>query len=365
MPLLLVPCSAARSAFERWAAWIKAAWIRTAMLILRVALGTRVFLHVRGGARELEELKSTRAPVLLVANHRTTFCYAWIWCLAARLHLQGFRIVLMHTLKHIPGLGWAMQCFGFAFIKRNLGSRGCDGGGGVQLDTVSSTIQAACRGSSPLTLLLFPEGRDLNQRSIQASNEYADQHGLRHYKQVIHPKTGGFARAWETLSELRSLSSPPVLVDATLAFVDYTPGEIPDPVSMFLLGRSPPEVHIAIEIIPSPPQKDTLKSYCQELFARKEEALSAFYAGGGLEPIRGFDAFIASIGDVVSSAFLFALFEAVAVGLCFLLDFRTLCAYAGVESLVFILIGLCGGADNLLLWHAKRWQRCSAREPLL
>ena len=44
---------------------------------------------------------------------------------------------------------------------------------------------------SKITILLFPEGTDLSDSNIEKSNDFAREHGLQEYRQVLHPKPAG------------------------------------------------------------------------------------------------------------------------------------------------------------------------------
>lgn len=374
--LLLVPLAAARHAFEQWASFWKVSWLGAAVGILRVGLGTQVLLHYPGGAAGLRALGDGGQEILVISNHRTTLSWAWLWGAAAALgRLRGWKIVLMHSLKHVPGFGWAMQCFGFAFVRRN--SKEGSSGAGSEITTMTRTVEAH-GGAAPLTLLLFPEGRDLTDRSTLASNNWADAQTpkLPHLKHVIHPKTAGFVATWQALESRGTPTwrehNPPVLLDSTESYIDYVPGEVPTPVSMFVLGRCPKAVHLHLELVTSPmPDPQNSEQACRRLFAAKEEKLGIFYASpdyteGKVNAAGAPGAAWTVMGTSLGGLAAFTLLEVVAAGLWWLVGalpgFLVLVALA----LVFVAISCAGGVDGLLLWHSRRWPgKVVAREPPL
>merc|ERR1711937_486306 len=77
----------------------------------------------------------------------------------------------------------------------------------------------------------------------------------------------------------------PVLLDVTLAYVDYEIDERPSPLSIFLLGRCPSEIHICVDVV-APPEDGAVTAVCRELFAKKEARLTMFYDALRQEPLR-------------------------------------------------------------------------------
>eukprot|EP00927_Polykrikos_kofoidii_P028936 TRINITY_DN25112_c0_g1_i1.p1 TRINITY_DN25112_c0_g1~~TRINITY_DN25112_c0_g1_i1.p1 ORF type:complete len:393 (-),score=34.29 TRINITY_DN25112_c0_g1_i1:84-1091(-) len=323
------------------------------------------------------QTRGDHSPVLMIANHRTVLCWAWLWGLALHLsRLRGLRIAVMHPLKHMPGLGWSMQFSGFPFLKRALGRSSVRGQSEAQLQTLRRSIHESRDGPHPLALLVFPEGRDLNARTIQASNDFADRHDppLEHYTQVLHPKTAGFAAAIEAMGDMFDSDEIPRLVDTTLAYVDYSPGERPTPMSVFLLGRCPREVHIVAEYVGAPSDSQSAQLLCRQLFQRKEDRLKEFYFAASSDSIsvalRGLvggppDRGVGVVGmyalALLLSVIAVAGFEIGVFALWYFIGSRIFFVVIGLESLLLVVCGVCcGGVDRLLLWHAATWRRCPA-----
>jgi len=86
---------------------------------------------------------------------------------------------------------------------------------------------------------------------------------------------------YAALAESKQSQHPPVLLDVTIGFEDFSPGEVPSPYSCFCLGRSPPKVHMLIEAIDIGVPDDA-NQLCAQLFATKEKRLSQFYAQPGV-----------------------------------------------------------------------------------
>jgi len=372
--LLLIPSSKARHVFEVWVAQLQEAMLYAVELLLRAGLGIRISFHVHGGLETLRVLHETSASILIVANHRTVTCFFWIGMLVSAMRrCQGFRIVTMDALRQLPFAGWVFQCFGFIFIRRSLGSA-C-GDASQHLGILRRAIASACGSPRPATILLFPEGRDLSERSIKASNAFADKHGLPRYEQVLHPKTAGFAEAWLALQDGSTAADPPWLLDLTLGYVDYVPGEMPNPISLFLLGRCPREIHITLEVVKGPGNRESAVEMCKELFARKETQLCAFYAApsdpAAFNRAASGPPIIARISGrgAAQAMILTMMLLGSATALRWWLGMSAFCMFLGAEVLFFVVVTLAGGVDKALLRHAETWrkpdQHCNLRAPML
>jgi len=365
LPLLLMPGVPARRSFCWWSGNMGEAWFGMAVALLRYGLGVQIFIHT-----PLEKTLACMAPggvdVLVISNHRSRVDWMFLWGLAAAMgRLGGFKIVLKDSLRKVPGVGWATQCLGFAFMRRN--DREAD------LATLQSTVKvhgdigAAC--GHPLLVLLFPEGTDLSENNVAKAHDYADKHGLPRHDFVLHPKTAGLVATWEALKRAAKAreGSPPVLLDVTLGYVDYQPGERPNEFALFLQGRCCREVHIFCEVVGEAhsPESD-VAALCRNLFMRKEQRLRDFYGGldqglpasavwanskcMSLESVPGVMSTMCGGIIFIASVEVAAVMIARRVGLvCTFLGLACGCA-------AFVAAGsMTGGIDRAILWHAHQW----------
>lgn len=373
LPLLLVPCAMARRSFSRWVGSIAAVFINASVFCIRFGFGIKTVVHIRGGARGLQELCDKHGDLLIIANHRTTIDWAFIWCLTSGVRrLRGLKIAVMHWFRFIPGVGWAGQCIQYAFMRG--GGRNTQG----DLHKLQRTVEAH-ESYTPLTLLVFPEGHDLNERNLAQSNRFADQQDppLPHYTQVLHPRTAGFSQTWTAFAQRCPTDAmmPPALVDTTIAYVDYVPHEIATPVGMFILGRSPPEVHILIEVVDVPACADAevLENLCRQLFAKKEERLNKFYDASSQEDrnqrignvsalTEGCEEFesamaVSSVARPLLSLLMCCTWSLVLATVCWF--FRQAALYIALYSccvaLIFTFTGCCGGIDGWIQRHEACW----------
>lgn len=289
----------------------------------------------------------------------------FLWGLAAAMgRLDGLKIVLKDSLRKIPGFGWATQCFGFAFMSRR--DRTAD------LATLR-TVAKCCGGRGSLAMLIFPEGTDLSESNIEKDRAFADKQGIKHYSQVLHPRTAGFVAAWEALNAVATAGGapPPALLDVTVAYVDYAAGERPSEKSVFLKGRACREVHVLLERVSCGIGPGEAEEKISALFAEKEARLGRFYApiASGSELPRPDVSSLAdgavtiSLGVSRGAALRMARgtmavmwVEALSLALAWRFGALRSLLYAGMSFSAFALMtSLAGGVDQVLFRHAARF----------
>lgn len=366
---MFLPGVAPRRAFRFLAHYVQVAWLATAILLLRVCLGTRTVIHAPGGAeRLLESFGPSRGDVLLAANHRTRLDWMFLWGLAAVLgRLGGLKIVLKDSLRKMPGFGWGTQCFGFPFMRRKNNRE-------QDLQTLRAAVELHGGHTGTLALLIFPEGTDLSKNSQVKDQAYAEKHGLPLYEQVLHPRSVGFAAAWTEMVRLsqETVSPAPALLDVTVGYVDYVAGERPSEASVFARGRSCREVHVLVELVGAPLDYDSAQECCRKLFDAKDQRLRAFYApcgsfhhgSGGLPDLTAFGESpgrpLLSLPGVPRCLFAgTAAVVALEIAVAFLarrLGVLPVCAAFGFSCAVFAaLTAGTGGIDQVQFRHAARW----------
>mmetsp|Transcript_147134 Transcript_147134/g.254804 ORF Transcript_147134/g.254804 Transcript_147134/m.254804 type:complete len:413 (-) Transcript_147134:30-1268(-) len=365
--LLLVPLAAARHCFLRWTSILCATWVRSTLFILRFGYGIKVIMHVRGGIQGLRDLCGN-ADILLLSNHRTTMDWVFLWGVGSiTLRLRGYKAVMMWWMRMIPGFGWAMQCQKNAFLKGRSTER--------HLNMLRRTVEVQDP-YLPTMLLLFPEGRDLTSKNVVNSNKFADQQDppLPHYAQVLHPRTAGFVNTWKAFVQ-RSANfrkASPILMDATVGYIDYRHGQRPTEGGVFFRGRSPSEIHVFVEVIDlaETTSDEDLDVLCKELFSKKEKRLVGFYeqsscnlgqdqakksaacAAALLEGEKGVEQVENNYG-LLSLAFMAYLVANTSFVACWWLGKYTmwLGVYCAVATLVFSIFGYFCGVDALIQQH--------------
>ena len=149
--IVLLPISGARGVYRWWVGATAAAWLTLAAALLEYIGGSRIVLT--------GELPTARTS-LLIANHHCRLDWMFVWCVCVRARTcSTLRIVLKEQLKSAPFFGWAMQAFGFIFLKRN--ARATD------VARIERTLRyVASQARCAATLLLFPEGTDLSDANL-------------------------------------------------------------------------------------------------------------------------------------------------------------------------------------------------------
>jgi len=257
------------------------------------------------------------------------------------------------------------QMLTYVFIDRGVDKKSSEKNSKAQLETIRAGMVASAGQSSPLVLVVFPEGRDLNPRSIQASNDYADKQGLPRYKHVLHPKTAGLTQIFQGLSDA---SVQPLLLEATLAYVDHKKHEIPDWQNTLFLGRPMREVHIRLQCRELPEQPD-LESSCKSIFREMEERLDLW---SGAETAEARQAILSKfLGFELAEPPVDALRECCGSQVCIVLVLFSLtvamhkviqlvgalrfCGAMAVNCLLWHVVTSRGGFDTFARWHAQRW----------
>eukprot|EP00405_Crypthecodinium_cohnii_P006269 CAMPEP_0194780182 /NCGR_PEP_ID=MMETSP0323_2-20130528/72982_1 /TAXON_ID=2866 ORGANISM="Crypthecodinium cohnii, Strain Seligo" /NCGR_SAMPLE_ID=MMETSP0323_2 /ASSEMBLY_ACC=CAM_ASM_000346 /LENGTH=299 /DNA_ID=CAMNT_0039718081 /DNA_START=51 /DNA_END=946 /DNA_ORIENTATION=- len=291
--------------------------------------------------------------VILIKNHRTRIDWMFTWGLCLALdRLGSLKIVMKDSLKKVPFFGWAMQHFGFTFLSRK--NRDHD------LATLkwSSSYQSHEPGSR-MTMLIFPEGTDLSSSNLEKSKAFATKAGLPVYREVLHPKIAGLGAV------VAGASTPTLMLDATIAYVEHTPGLRPNESGLFC-GKPPREVHIRIEDVTKKPTEEEVKEYCQKAFALKEQRLHSFYSPLREDPPQppNLAAFAADCEPLALrridgtachmfvSCLTFAALNAGAAVLWMRYPMHSL-VYLGIACLTSTTLTCCGGIDGLEKWNSR------------
>jgi hypothetical protein len=90
-------------------------------------------------------------------------------------------------------------------------------------------------------MLIFPEGTDYDKNTVERSNNFATEHNLPKYTQVLHPRTTGFVYIFNLLNAQRMINH---IDDVTVA---YDGGAIPRKEVDFVLGNLPKNIHFYMD----------------------------------------------------------------------------------------------------------------------
>ena len=126
--------------------------------------------------------------------------------------------------------------------------------------------------SYPLQLLIFPEGTDFCEESIEKSNSFAEKNNLPIYEYCLHPRVRGFTFLVEKMRSkgLQAVHNVTVGYPKNVCY-----GELD-----LLRGNFPKEIHFHLERYPVdslPLVTKDLENWCTKVWAEKEERLKNFY----------------------------------------------------------------------------------------
>uniref|UniRef100_A0A915C8T6 Phospholipid/glycerol acyltransferase domain-containing protein n=3 Tax=Parascaris univalens TaxID=6257 RepID=A0A915C8T6_PARUN len=221
-----------------------------------------VEFHISGDLIERD------APALIVMNHRTRLDWLFFWNALYKIDpwlLITEKISLKAPLKLIPGAGWAMECGGYIFLKRNLEN---------DMHVMDTMITYYSYTNQNYQLLLFPEGTDRSERAAFLSDVYAEKNSLPKYKYVLHPRTAGFIHLLRLMRRRKYIS---YVYDVT---VGYPKGMVISEMELLMKGRFPKEVHFDIKrynISEVPLNEMDAAAWLSKLWREKERRLEHFY----------------------------------------------------------------------------------------
>ncbi|XP_052782534.1 lysocardiolipin acyltransferase 1-like [Mya arenaria] len=203
---------------------------------------------------------------LIVMNHRTRLDWLFYFAVQARYaSLRRLKICLKNELRHIPGVGWAMQAAKFLFLHRKWNS---DRERIVEYLSHFNSLTYAPQ------LLFFPEGTDFRSLSRQRSKEYAEKNSLNDYDHVLHPRTLGFTALVGHMKQYNKLDQ---IVNVTVAY----PENVLQRETDLITGNIPRVIVFTVDcydIDTVPTDNDGLLSrWIEDRWRIKEDFLKEFY----------------------------------------------------------------------------------------
>jgi len=171
--------------------------------------------------------------LVLIANHQIYTDWLYLWWIAYTNGMHGrLYIVLKESLRRIPVIGWGMQFYQFIFMKRNWEQ---------DKPNMAKHLQKLNKASSPMWLLLFPEGTNLAPCTRKKSKKWAAQNGIADMQHQLLPHSTGLRFC---LQELRGTLE--YLYDCTIGYEGVPRGQYAQDIftlkASYLEGRPPKSV---------------------------------------------------------------------------------------------------------------------------
>ncbi|XP_010257310.1 PREDICTED: 1-acyl-sn-glycerol-3-phosphate acyltransferase PLS1-like [Nelumbo nucifera] len=203
---------------------------------------------------------------LLICNHRSDIDWLVGWVLAQHSGCLGSTLAVMKkSSKFLPVIGWSMWFSEYVFLERSWAK---------DENTLKAGLKRLKDFPRPFWLALFVEGTRFTQAKLLAAQEYAASMGLPVPRNVLIPRTKGFAAA---VSNMRSFV--PAIYDVTVAI----PKNQPPPTMLRILKGQSSVVHVHIKrhlMKELPETDDDVAKWCRDVFVAKDALLDKHLADG-------------------------------------------------------------------------------------
>jgi 1-acyl-sn-glycerol-3-phosphate acyltransferase len=171
--------------------------------------------------------------LVLIANHQIYTDWLYLWWIAYTNGMHGrLFVVLKESLRRIPVIGWGMQFYQFIFMKRNWER---------DKPNMAKHLQKLNKSTTPMWLLLFPEGTNLAPCTRKKSQKWAAQNGIPDMEHQLLPRSTGLRFC---LQELRGTVD--YLYDCTIGYEGVPRGQYAQDIftlkASYLEGRPPKSV---------------------------------------------------------------------------------------------------------------------------
>nr|DAD42304.1 TPA_asm: hypothetical protein HUJ06_000534 [Nelumbo nucifera] len=189
----------------------------------------------------------------------SVYLYQHSGCLGSTL------AVMKKSSKFLPVIGWSMWFSEYVFLERSWAK---------DENTLKAGLKRLKDFPRPFWLALFVEGTRFTQAKLLAAQEYAASMGLPVPRNVLIPRTKGFAAA---VSNMRSFV--PAIYDVTVAI----PKNQPPPTMLRILKGQSSVVHVHIKrhlMKELPETDDDVAKWCRDVFVAKDALLDKHLADG-------------------------------------------------------------------------------------
>ncbi|TYZ62222.1 hypothetical protein PybrP1_002082 [[Pythium] brassicae (nom. inval.)] len=217
-----------------------------------------------------ESLEASDAPfkitdqTMVISNHRTEIDWLFFWNLAMRYGTHDrIRVMMKAILRYAPGVGWALLQLKFPFVNRRWAT---------DEERIKKVIRQYQKYSSGTWLAMFPEGTNLERKSLEKSHAFSMERGEPCWNYVLNPRVRGFELCVEEFE-------PESIVDLTIAYPELADGVLPSPLRC-IKGQYPKEVHIHMKRHKKESfqlSHEDMSDWLKQRFAEKEELLKSFY----------------------------------------------------------------------------------------
>jgi len=249
-----------RRLYFRWCSFVMGYFLLMITCLLEDLLGIKIV--VTG-----DDLIKDKKRSLIILNHRTRLDWMFIFMLHSRFQiLEQLKIVLKAQLKHLPGLGWGVQHAAFLFLERTWEKD-------KQILNSMISYYKSCQTS--LSLLIFPEGTNITNKTKTKSNDYAAKQKIynRPYDYCLHPRLTGFTYL---LNIMRTADIIDTVDDVTIGYE----GNIPEAEIDLLKGYIPKVIHFHVKrynVNDLPNEDEEIGQWLQKCWDEKENRLKEFY----------------------------------------------------------------------------------------
>lgn len=288
------------------------------------------------------DVMSSTEKTVMIPNHRTRLDWMFLWPVLLRQgSLFNEKIIMKSSLGSLPLAGPSMQMFNFIFLTRKWEN---------DEKYFTAMLRHFMRSKTNYQILIFPEGTDLDKRTVLNSHAFARKNNLPLLQYVLHPRVKGFTHILHTLqSDLDSV------YDITIGYDSVIPTSELD----LLFGKMPTSVHVHIKKfslrdLPPVTNEAQIGAWCSKQWLEKEERLKKFYTAPPLSPSRNFGTPLQLPNEPFTRVIRFVAFVfwmLLIFGYYYLvyLDWRVLAASIVLCVTGAILTSLSGGLEKLEL----------------
>jgi 1-acyl-sn-glycerol-3-phosphate acyltransferase len=248
----LVVLLVSRKAFRSFNRFCADTWWSACVFTIQKLNGTRLVLS----GDELPRLENA----IVISNHQKMVDILVVMTVAKpKGRLGDLKWFVKDIIKYFPGIGWGMLFLDCLYVKRNWDA---------DKDHIQATFSKFLKYKIPIWLISFVEGTRVTPTKLEKSHQFARQRGLPEFKNLLLPRTKGFAASVLGLSEH---------VDAVYDFTIGYPGSVP---SLWkVLSGNVERFHVHVRRYPISEIKKTadLSKWLTDRFVEKDQLLTRFH----------------------------------------------------------------------------------------
>lgn len=212
--------------------------------------------------------------IILISNHQLYSDWIYIWALAYMARRHGdLKVILKKSLKNIPIWGWGMQFFDFIFLERSWTK---------DAQNFLAHMAKLKSSTSPLWLLIFPEGTTISAETREKSHTFAEKNGIPVPKHTLLPRSLGLYTCVNSLG-----NTIDYIYDLTVGIPGVPRGATPQYTytlaSLYVMGLNPGQIHVhfrRFKVSDLPREEEAFSAWLQARWQEKDELLEHFYQKG-------------------------------------------------------------------------------------